>query len=434
MNRRVLNLITVITALALIGVVISQLFWVNNALTLKREQFRQNIDIGLKKVANQLLSIQNDSVMCEKFTSNCIDGVSINDKFIRSLDPQLLDSMFKKTFENLDVVQNYFYAIYRQDNHTFVVGNLQDHHSQILESQHKVAVSCIFQEIQYVLAVYFPLESGFVLNTMQVYILLSIFLLLVIIFGFWYIIYSLIRQKKLSVMKTDFVNNMTHEFKTPISTISIASEMLMNDIVLQNPDRVKKYSQLIYDENDRLKMQVEKVLQVAKLEEGTFKLKLAEIDLHEILKDLAQKMHMTISKRHGKIFLRLNAADRIIFADKTHLTNVFHNLLDNAGKYSNGRPEITVSTRSNKRGVHVSIEDKGIGMAPDQQKLIFKKFHRIPTGDLHDVKGFGIGLFYVETIIEAHGGNIGVKSEIGKGSSFSVFLPFGNNHIPLNVK
>ena len=434
MDRRILNLITTLTALALIGVIIFQLFWVNNALTLRREQFRQNIDIGLQKVATQLLSLQNDSTILAKFTSDSIDGLSINDKFIRSLDPALVDSMIKRVFVNLDVKQNYFYGIYRQDNYKLILGNSPDYHTDIVESPHKVSVSCIFQEVQYALAVYFPYESSFVVNNMLVYIALSIALLLIIIFGFWYIIYSLIRQKKLSVMKTDFTNNMTHEFKTPISTISVASEMLMKEPVIKSPDKVLKYAHLIYDENSRLKLQVEKVLQVARLEQGKFKLKQSEIDIHEMLTELSQKMNVTISRREGSIRLRLNAATWHLFADKGHLTNVFHNLLDNADKYSTQKPEISISTRSNKRGVFIAIEDKGIGMAADQQKLIFKKFHRIPTGNLHDVKGFGIGLFYVRTIVEAHKGTITVKSEAGKGTTITIFLPLGNSDNSLEIK
>jgi two-component system phosphate regulon sensor histidine kinase PhoR len=238
------------------------------------------------------------------------------------------------------------------------------------------------------------------------------------------VIHSLFKQKKLGEIKADFVNNMTHEFKTPISTISVASEMLMTESIENNPEKILKYAHIIYDENARLKNQVEKVLQVAILDRGDYRLRIRELDAHEVLQVLIENFRMTISKKNGAVFSRLNAANSIIEADRSHFTNVIHNLLDNAEKYSPGIPEITVSTWSTLAGINVSIEDNGIGMAGEHLQHIFKKFHRISTGNIHDVKGFGIGLYYVKTIVEAHGGTIKVSSELGKGSKFTVFFPF----------
>lgn len=406
------------------GVVLTQFFWVKNAIALRQEQFDQIVNIGLKRVVNQLTTLQNDTSILQDYCSARSLELSVHSKFIHSIDPALLDSMVRTEFKNLDVDQEYYYGIFGKTENAFVSGQFKGYEDKILYSVHSLAVSCIFQKDQYMLGIYFPNQPEFVLRSMQLYIALSAFFILVTIASFWYVIHSLFKQKKLSEIKADFVNNMTHEFKTPISTISVASEMLMKEHVYEDSEKLLKYAHIIFDENARLKNQVEKVLQVAILERGDYKLRIRELDVHEILKVLTENFQMTLSKNNGMVFSRLNAANPVIEADKSHFTNVLHNLLDNADKYSQGPPEITVSTWSNLSGVFISVEDKGIGMASEHQQHIFKKFHRIPTGNIHDVKGFGIGLFYVKTIVEAHGGTIKVISELGKGSKFTLFFPY----------
>jgi two-component system phosphate regulon sensor histidine kinase PhoR len=221
-------------------------------------------------------------------------------------------------------------------------------------------------------------------------------------------------------MKTDFVNNMTHEFKTPISTISISSEMLQKDLVAQSPERVKKYAQVIFDENARLKNQVEGVLQIAIFDKGDYKLKMKELDIHEIIRDRVKNFEVQVHERKGKLNNCLKAREHIIVADKVHIANIINNLLDNANKYSPEPPDILVST-SNKDGqIMIMVEDKGLGISRENQPHVYKKFHRLHTGDIHDVKGFGLGLFYVKTMVEVMGGTIDLKSELNKGSCFIV--------------
>ena len=225
-------------------------------------------------------------------------------------------------------------------------------------------------------------------------------------------------------MKTDFVNNMTHELKTPISTISMTSEMLMKENIRSDPGRVLSYADIIFNENQRLKNQVDQVLQVAILERRDYKLKMSRFDLHELITQVSGRFDLAVTERGGRILKRLNAANATVEADKNHISGVLTNLLDNANKYSPDKPDITVSTHSNRKGVFLTVEDQGIGMTERDVKDIFKKFHRISTGDLHDVKGFGIGLYYVKSIISAHKGYINVKSKPGKGSTFVVWLPY----------
>lgn len=228
-------------------------------------------------------------------------------------------------------------------------------------------------------------------------------------------------------MTTDFVNNMTHEFKTPISTISLASEMLLKPSVTESSDKVNKYANIIYDENSRLKSQVEQVLQIAVLDKGTFSLKKSEINIHEIVELAIDNFEMLIKQREGNVTKHLNATHFNINADPIHITNIIHNLIDNANKYSPEKPDISVSTWNENNGIVVSVQDKGIGISHENQRHVFKKFYRVHTGNIHDVKGFGLGLYYVKTIVEAHSGTIRLFSEIKKGTRFEIFIPFNQN-------
>jgi len=426
-KQRTITITIIITSIALLGVIVTQLHWVNNALERKNEQFNQKANLGLNKIVNQLLTLQNDSILLDRFKLDSGNHFTNHIKFLHSVRPQLIDSVIKSEFQGLDLGKTFYYGIYEKVSSKFLLGNFKGHQDQILNSQHNIAVSCIFQPETYWLGIYFPFQTTHVFKKMQVNIILSAFFMLVVIGSFWFVISALFRQKKLSEIKSDFVNNMTHEFKTPISTISVSSEMLTKEHVINDKNMVAKYARVIFDENIRLKGLVEKVLQVAALERKDYKFNIKIIDVHELLNDIIRNFEVTVSQRNGKIFARLNAAETRISADKGHFKNVIITILDNANKYSANEPDITISTRSNDKGVSISIDDKGIGMATEHQANIFKKFHRIPTGNVHDVKGFGIGLFYVKTVVESHGGYVRVKSELGKGSRFEVFFPYHAN-------
>jgi two-component system phosphate regulon sensor histidine kinase PhoR len=249
-----------------------------------------------------------------------------------------------------------------------------------------------------------------------------LFLLLIMgCFGFTFV--ALMRQKKLSDMKTDFINNMTHELKTPIATISIASEALKDNHVRSEGTRVERFVNIIHDENKRLAGHVEKVLQAAQMDRGELNLKLVSVNTHDLLTAVADSLALQVEQKQGQIELRLEAHTPLLQADEAHFRNVMMNLLDNANKYTPEMPHIVIATRNTAQGLAITIQDNGIGMSRDAQKQIFEKFYRVPTGNRHDVKGFGLGLNYVKTIIEAHGGKISVKSEPGKGSTFEVVMP-----------
>ena len=280
------------------------------------------------------------------------------------------------------------------------------------------------QQKDYELSIHFPKQRNYLMRQALVPLTSSGILMLVIIGCFAYAIMVILRQKKLSEIKNDFINNMTHEFKTPIATVSLATEALQDDDLKQNANLVDRYVQVIKDENRRLGMQVEKVLQIATLDKKDVKLKFEQTDVHDIIQKALGNIRIMVENREGHISSQLLAGNPVLEADKVHLTNLIYNLLDNANKYSPDAPEIHIRTENISTGVIIKITDQGIGMTKEAAEKIFDKFYRVSTGNVHDVKGFGLGLAYVKSVIDMHQGTISVKSELGKGSTFKVYLPF----------
>ena len=405
----------------------TQLFWVKNALALREEQFNHRVSIALKSIVNQLSEYKRDTNQVMSM-SGCKPGCSmIEGNIVSFINPVYLDSVVRDEFSNMNIQLDYEYGIFRISDNHFVMGKCENYKNKIIKSEHFTSLSCLWKPNSYILSVYFPQEENLLIRQMSGWLLLSGIFLLIVIFSFSYVILSLVRQKKLSEMKTDFVNNLTHEFKTPISTISLASEMLLKPDVNELPEKTTKYANIIYDENNRLKNQVEQVLQIAVLDKGSFKLKKKEMDIHEIIEIAVDNFEMQVKQRGGQIIIQLDASKSTFFADTVHITNIIHNLMDNATKYSPDKPEIKISTRNERNGILVSVEDKGIGISRENQKHIFKKFYRVHTGNIHDVKGFGLGLYYVNTIVEAHGGSIRLFSELKKGTRFEIYFPFIQN-------
>jgi len=273
------------------------------------------------------------------------------------------------------------------------------------------------------LFIFFPEKNNHVIRQVWLPIFSSIVFIFVIIFCFIYAIKVIIRQKELSKIKNDFINNMTHEFKTPLATVSLAVEALQ-DPDLSNQDKFRtRYLGIIKDENKRLVSQVEKVLQAAALDKKDFQLKIEPINLTELLESNVEHICLQVEKRGGKINFVNKLRNGEIEGDAFHLTHIFNNLLDNANKYSKENPVIRVEAWEQADNVLVSIQDQGIGLSKEAIKKIFDKFYRVPTGNVHDVKGFGLGLSYVKTMVEAHKGEIHVQSDPGKGSTFTINLP-----------
>ncbi|MEH6304751.1 ATP-binding protein [Olivibacter sp. CPCC 100613] len=277
------------------------------------------------------------------------------------------------------------------------------------------------------LAINFPSRTSLLLGSMGVMLGSSAALLLVLIGCFTYTIFIILRQKKISEMKTDFINNMTHEFKTPVATIMIASESLKDPEIVTDVKRVDKLANIIYDENVRLGNHIERVLNIAKIDKGDLKLDRQELNLNDLVAAVVDSMDLQLKKREALVNMQLDAVNPLLHGDEFHLSNVIFNLIDNAIKYSKGIPEITIKTKNIGHHIHVIVSDKGIGMSRDQLSKIFDQFYRVSTGNLHDVKGFGLGLSYVNDIIKRMKGTVKVKSEKNKGTEFELILPIIKN-------
>ena len=270
---------------------------------------------------------------------------------------------------------------------------------------------------------FFPGRISVLLASLSWLMIASILFTLIIVFTSGLSIFVMIRQKKISDIKTDFINNMTHEFKTPLATISLAVDSIVNPKVIEQPSLIRNYTKVIKEENNRMNGRVEQVLQMALLESKDFKLAETSFDVHELIINVCNRISLQIEERQGQLTRQLDAERSKIMADWAHLTNVLMTLLDNAIKYSPEKPDIKVSTSNRGSAIIISVDDKGIGMSDDTRQKIFEKFFRVTSGNIHNVKGFGLGLSYAKAIIIAHKGQITVMSEPGKGSRFDITLP-----------
>ncbi len=373
-----------------------------------------------------------------------LDNVPIEERF----DKELLHKYLKQQLENLGIKTKYNYGVVRidEDNETgeiketfflidnhYVAPELDGQKSNadfISESLYnsKFEVGMFLSEISTnvpgKLKIYFPNQNKIVWKDVIPFLIASVLFTLLILFCFSYVIWVIFRQKKISEIKTDFINNMTHEFKTPIATISLATDSILSPTIISDHSKVKRFTDVIKQENKRMLSQVEKVLQMAQLDKKNFDLKLSEVDLHTVILDAVDHINLQVRKRDGNAEAILQAKNPIVTGDFTHISNIIHNLLDNANKYTTDNPEIKVITKDVKNGVQVSIEDNGIGLSREAKKHIFEKFYRVHTGNIHNIKGFGLGLSYVKAMMTAHNGQVDVKSELGKGSSFILFFPY----------
>ncbi len=421
MQRKAIALIIILTSISLIAAMVTQLLWVHNVWELKENQFNNSVKLAMKSVVNQLLTSENhfpvnENTFKPNFHNEHIEILSV-------VNPNTLDSLIQEEFNSINLNESCIYGVFSKADTVFVMGPFHGYEEQLSHSQNWVSLTCLCDSESYLLSTYFEDEESLIYSKMAILPVMSGIFMLVLIFSFFFTINSMLRQKKVSELKTDFVNNMTHEFKTPIATISVSSEMLSKTIVAETPEKVKKYARIIFDENTRLKNQVERVLQIAIIDREEYKLKMEKLDAHSIIEDVVRNFKVLVEERNGTISVMAKAKQPIIFADKVHFTNVLNSLLDNANKYSPEKPEITVETKNAKGKIEISIVDKGIGIKKENQKDVYKKFHRLQTGNIHNSKGFGIGLFYAKTMIELMGGNLNLKSEINKGSVFSIVFP-----------
>lgn len=470
MSKKAIWTIIIFMTLSLIGVGVIQFMWIQRAVNLDEKNFNDKVQIALSNVKKRLQidaenkaeenyyanrSILESKTMLEKIISEDLVNnrtTKLNQRIkdfeyrssflnpvnlLEEIDKETLAKYLKKELLAQNIDLRYEYGVYsnkekayfiENGNYTATIGDTTRSSNiaamnPLYKAEYKISLFADENTEPGHLNLYFPGKTRFLWSSVIPILISSIIFTAMILFCFSYTIFIIFRQKKVSEMKTDFINNMTHEFKTPIATISLASDSILSPSILSNQDKVARFINIIKQENARMLGQVEKVLQMAQIEKENLDLKLVQCNVHELIENAVINAELKIQAKGGTIVTNLDAKNPVIEGDVTHISSIINNLLDNAEKYSPESPNILISSKNVKDGVEFSIQDNGIGMNKESLKLIFEKFYRVHTGNIHDVKGFGLGLSYVKAMVDAHLGKISVKSELGKGSTFSVFLP-----------
>jgi two-component system phosphate regulon sensor histidine kinase PhoR len=461
-------------SVALIGLMVIQVYWIRNAIEVRQANFISNVEEAASNVVFRLEKLEmavelekrlytlysenpkmkDMDMINEKLQSelNEIDSRAELESFFsryflaedvfgdlldvgnipdieNRLHEKVLDSLISDELNKKSITTNYEYGVFSSERSKMVIRKSKSDPVDLLNKGYAFTLfpSDMVEKPDY-LVIYFPNERSYLISQMWGMLSISLVLIIVIIFSFTYTILTIIRQKKLSEMKNDFINNMTHEFKTPISTISLACQALNDEDVGKSVNLYQNYIKIINEENNRLGSMAEKILQSAILDKGQVHLKREPFNIHDVIMDVIKKIGIQVEIKDGKITPEFKADPSVITADKVHITNVINNLLDNANKYTPQKPKIIISTESNSEGVVFSIIDNGIGISKANQKKIFDKLYRVPSGNIHDFKGFGLGLSYVKAVVDMHGGQINLESELKKGTKFDVFLPFESKH------
>lgn len=420
MSTNKIRLVIALATIAIIGIVVTQVYWIRRAFDLKEKQFNQTAHIALKEVADQIAELNQSTPKAKPVDKISSDYyvVNANDQ----MEPKILELYLKRAFSKHKLYIDYEYGIYDCSSDQMVYGNYISAEKGG-DTGKKVSNLPKWEEYPYYFGVRFPTKSTYLAAQMDIWIFSSAVLLIVIVF-FAYTLFVIFKQKRLSDIQRDFINNMTHEFKTPIATIAVSTDLITNPKIFDNKDKLLNYAHIIKNQNTRLKNQIEKVLQMAKMEKEKLKLNKEAIDLHELIVETIESFTLRRSEETEiKTKLSLEAQNPFIEADSVHLTNIIYNLLDNAIKYTETTPLIQITTKTENNCVIFSIQDNGIGISKEYQRKIFDKFFRVPTGNVHNVKGFGLGLNYVKVVVRAHKWKIDLNSDLGKGSKFSIKIP-----------
>lgn len=427
MNNRTLRFIIIISVIILGGLIRLQVYWVKKAYEFTEEQFDNRVILALMTVANQVNRFNKDTMSVrEPVTQVAPDYFTVEITGI--VNPDHLQNLLVIEFNRYNIDLEFQYALYDCFLDSIVWSKYleRDIHGKRLNKSEKQATSFPSYKLSkesHKFGVYFPTKNRYISKQMGIMIYSTIGVFIIVLF-FVYILMIIFKQKRLSEIKTDFINNMTHEFKTPIATISISSEQLMKENTLNNPEKIKTYSQIIKDESNRLKSQVDQILNIALLDSTRTQLSKKPIDFHAIITDVTEKVKIRAEEKKCRIKLELEALQHIILGDADHVTNVMFNLMDNALKYSKENPQIIIRTKNKNQFLIVEVEDNGIGIPAKQQKMIFEKFYRVPTGNVHNVKGFGLGLSYVKKIVQLHQGKVELESTPGIGTIFRIIVKY----------
>jgi two-component system phosphate regulon sensor histidine kinase PhoR len=419
-SRFTLRIVIILAAISIAGITATQIYWVRKAFDLKENQFNHDVEASLISVANKIIEISKTP----SAANNPVKQLSTNYFVVLvngPIDSNILEFLLHTEFEKRHITANFEYGIYDCAEKCMAGGNSIS--PQKISNRTPLSELPTWNKDGYYFGVMFSGVEANLLSQMGIWGFSSV-VLLVVIFFFVYTLLVILRQRRLSEVQKDFINNMTHEFKTPISTIAISTQVLKDPGIVQFPERLLNYATIIENENQRLKQQVERVLQMARIEKEDLGLKKEKLDFHELINEAVK--NKSFQTAQASIQLKLEATTSTTTVDKLHMVNVLYNLLDNAIKYNNRKPEIQLATFTHNKMLQIEILDNGIGIHKDNLKKIFNRFYRVPTGNLHDVKGFGLGLSYVKRIVEAHDGKILVSSEPEHGSRFTILLPLAS--------
>lgn len=419
MSRTTLRIVIILATLSIVGITMTQIYWVRRAFDLRENQFNHDVNAALSSVARQIFQINKTPSP----SNTPVEQISTNYFVVNisgPIDAGLLEFLLITEFEKSNVTAGFEYGIYDCIDKCMVGGNSIS--PKKVKMQAHASTLPAMNNDGYYFGVQFPGLKANLISQMGIWGFSSA-VMLIVIFFFVYTLFVILRQKRLSEIQKDFINNMTHEFKTPISTIAISSEVLRDPGIVHTPERLLNYATIIQNENNRLKQQVERVLQMARFEKEDIGLKKEILNVHDLIREATKNSSLSLEEKNGEIQLQLDATSCMAMLDRLHFTNVFYNLLDNAIKYTSKAPEICIVTKNTNSALLIEINDNGVGISEENQKKIFHRFYRVPTGNLHDIKGFGLGLNYVKSIVEAHKGKISVISEAGKGSTFKISIP-----------
>ena len=425
--KRVFPVIVLLIGLSVVGILFIQMQWIQSAVKVKKDQYEQNRAKAAKDIQQSLHDlflikyaqnggmtptdqISREYLLAQKFTTQIFTEDEVNMQVRKALHTNDIKEPFAYKILNI-----FSFAIHSSENY----GTIQ------VDNPINISLTGDNAGQKETMLLYIRENNNYIISSMGWMIVASIVLTTIIISAFTLTVRTLFNQKKLSEIKSDFINNMTHELKTPLATISLAVDALVNKKVISDEDKIRYYSKMIREENTRMNKQVETILQAARIERQEMTLNLERLNAHEVIQKVAANLTLQIQEKHGTLAINLKAARHFVQADEVHFSNIIFNLLDNAIKYSReGVPlHIIVETVNNGNMLAIRFKDNGIGMNKETQMRVFEKFYRAHTGNLHNVKGFGLGLSYVKAMIDAHHGRIKIDSTPGKGSMFIVSLP-----------
>jgi len=414
MKYKHIRFVVLLGAIAILGIIAIQLYFMKKEWNNKEKQFAQTVTICLRNVATKIYKLNHTTPS----TPNPVRQLSSNYFVVdmnSELDANILQHYLKMEFEKYNIQTDFEYGIYNCETDVMEYGNYLFNNGTVKQDAVSVDLPK-YSGYNYYFGVNFPLLTNTIAGDMTIWFFLVGILAVSVVF-FAYSIFVILKQKRLSELQRDFINNMTHEFKTPIASINVASDVISNPESISEPSRILTYGSVIKQEVTRLNDQVDKVLQIARIEKSGFHLRIEMVDLNALIKKVVENC---LANHNDKVHIYTELSDKTIqvAGDRNHLTNIFYNLLDNAVKYSGEEPVITIKTVQKANKVIVTVSDNGPGIGRAHQKRVFQKFYRIPTANVHDVKGFGLGLFYVKSICDAHHWKISLDPSPAKGTTF----------------